>query len=252
VSQEKTEGIVLRGVDFSDTSRIVTFVTPLRGRLTCIAKGARRKGSPFAGALDTFNRLDIVCYTKKNRSVQTLAEVAVLDTFQKVKQNLDRSIYGTLALEIVERTVHEEEPSKDLYETLVKGLQGWGAWDGDARTYISWLLLQLLRAAGFAPDLEYCLHCGAPATANMAPRFDFAGGVTCGACPSNRRVTESGLTMLRAMLSENDACPNQLEQPSSKNASAEVFSLLRHYASHQLETDFRSVRVIEEMFGCGG
>ena len=250
MSQVKSEGIVLRGVDFSDTSRIVTFVTPLRGRLTCIAKGARRKGSPFAGALDTFNRVDLVCYAKKSRSVQTLGEVAVLDTFHDIKQNLESSVYAALALEIVERTVHEDDPSNDLYETLVRGLHGWGAWDGEARTYISWLSLQLLRAAGFAPQLEYCVHCGAPA--KDAARFDFAGGITCASCPSSRRVTESTLTVLRAMQSENDACPNVTEQEAQANSSAEVFSLLRHYASHQLETDFRCIRVIEDMFGSGG
>ena len=56
VSQEKTEAIVLRGVDFSESSRIVTFLSPERGRLTCIAKGARRKNSGVSAVLDTFNR----------------------------------------------------------------------------------------------------------------------------------------------------------------------------------------------------
>ena len=116
--QEKTEAVVLRGVEFSETSRIVTFLTPRRGRVACIAKGARRKGSPMAAVLDTFNRVDMVYYRRQGRQVQTLAEAALLDGFPGLKGDLDRSLFAAIPLEIAFRVAHENEPSEALYAAL--------------------------------------------------------------------------------------------------------------------------------------
>ena len=78
MAQEKAEALVLRGVDFSETSRIITFLSPERGLLTCIAKGVRRKGSPLASVLDTFNHVELVYYWKEGRGVHTLGEASLL------------------------------------------------------------------------------------------------------------------------------------------------------------------------------
>jgi len=77
VEREHTEAIVLKGVDFSETSRIVTLITPDRGKMACMAKGVKRPKSPMAGVLDTFNRIDLVYTWKDTRQVQTLIEANV-------------------------------------------------------------------------------------------------------------------------------------------------------------------------------
>ncbi|HNT88720.1 MAG TPA: DNA repair protein RecO, partial [Candidatus Hydrogenedentes bacterium] len=92
--QERTEAVVLRGVDFSESSRIVTFLTPDRGRVACLAKGARRKNCPYAAALDTFNRVELVYYWKDGRNVQTLGEAALLDAYPGIKGDLEKSVYA--------------------------------------------------------------------------------------------------------------------------------------------------------------
>ena len=105
--QERTEAVVLRGIAFSETSRIVTFLTPGRGRLACLAKGAYRRRSAFGGALDTLNRVELVYYWKSSRSVQPLAEVSVLDAFPGIKTNLEKATCAALPLELAYRVTQE-------------------------------------------------------------------------------------------------------------------------------------------------
>jgi DNA repair protein RecO (recombination protein O) len=240
VSQEKSEGVVLRAVDFSETSRIVTLLTPERGKLACLAKGVRRKNSRLASALDTFNRVELVYYWKEARQVQTLAEAALLDGFPGIKCDLERVTYAAFALELVYRAVHENEPSQGLYADMVDGLTRLAAWPGDARTHVCWQVLRLLGAAGFGPELDRCVACGGDASG--APGFAFGAGVVCGYCRADRRVSAETLSALRALNESMEACP-------AIAAPAETFALLRHYARRQLECDFRSARVIEQMFG---
>jgi DNA repair protein RecO (recombination protein O) len=238
--QEKSEALVLRGVDFGETSRIVTFLTPHRGRMACLAKGVRRRNSPLAAALDAFNRVELVYYWKDGRQVQQLGEVSVLDAFAGLKRDLERSTFAAFPVEIAARTAHENEPSEDLYVTLVRGLSGLDVWTGDPRAHCCWQAMRLLCVAGFAPNLSACVHCGVDVA---EPRgFAYAGGVACPGCPADLRLTGAALAGLRAAQSSVESCPTL---PIEK----EVFHLLRRFAARQLDTEFRSIRVIESMFG---
>jgi DNA repair protein RecO (recombination protein O) len=51
---ERTIGLILRTRPFTETSLIVQWLTADFGRLSTIAKGARRTKSPFAGKLDLY------------------------------------------------------------------------------------------------------------------------------------------------------------------------------------------------------
>jgi DNA repair protein RecO (recombination protein O) len=240
VAQERAEAIVLRGVDFSETSRIVTFLSPDRGLLACMAKGARRRNSPLGSVLDTLNRVELVYYWKDGRSVQPLGEAALIEGYGALKGSLEKATYAAFPVEIVCKVAHENEPSRGLFGSFVRGLDGLAVWPGNVRTHACWQALQLLAAAGFAPALDACAECARPVA--EAAGFSYAGGVTCASCRSDRRIGREEHASLRALMLADDACP-AVECPR------EVFGLLRHFAARQLETDFRSVRVIEEMLG---
>ncbi len=237
MSQERSEALVLRGVDFSETSRIVTFLTPHRGRMACMALGARRSKSPLGGVLDTLNRLELVYYWRDGREVQKLGEAALLDGYGGIKSDLDKSLHAAFPLELLYKVAHENEPSEELYAAAVHGFDGLKTWTGDARTYAGWMVLHLLGVAGFAPSLEACCECGRELEA--ATGFSWAGGATCGTCRHDVRVAGEDYRALQALGASPEACPEL-------KASKRVFSLLRRYASRQLDTDFRSVRVIEQ------
>ena len=238
--QEKTEAVVVRGVDFSETSRIVTFLTPQRGLMVCMAKGARRKNSPVAAALDAMNRVELVYYWKDGRRTQQMGEVSILDTHSGLKKDLERHTFAAFPLELAYRTAHENEPSEVLYATLTRGLAGLDAWRGDARLHCCWQVMQLLGAAGFAPSLDVCVRCGVELEA--AAGFAFEGGVTCSDCTADRRLSPAALACLRALQDAGAACPAVVLDKG-------VFTLLRCYAARHIETEFKSVRVIESMFG---
>ena len=238
--QERTEAVVLRGVDFSETSRIVTFLCPDRGRVACMAKGARRRKSPLAATLDTFNRVELVYSWKDGRAVQSLIEAAILDGFEAVKGDLEKATWAAFPLELAYKAAHENNPSHALYAALIQGLESLAAWDGDIRTHACWQVWRLLAAAGYEPGLDVCVECGGPVP--EAPGFSYAGGVTCSACRPDRKVSVRDYAALRAIAGQAATCPRE---PMSQA----VVHLLRQYAARQLEGDFRSVRVIEQMFG---
>jgi len=225
---------VLRGVDFSETSRIVTFLSPERGRLVCLAQGARRPKSALASALGTFTRLEIVYYWKDSRNVQKLGEATVLEPFNGLRTQVEKAVYAAFPLELAYKTAQENEPSHELYVTLVTGLRSLEAWDSDIRWHTAWLALRMLEAAGYAPKTV----ADGPATG-----FSYDSGVTTRGEQNDRRIGKPEEEALRCLSERWEECP------PFHAASKAVFSLLRGFAMRQLDTDFRSLRVIDQMFG---
>lgn len=239
MSQEKAEAHVLRGVDFSETSRIITFLTPERGRLTCIAKGVRRKNSALGPVLGTMNRVELIYYWKEGRSVQTLAEASLLNAYPDTKRDLERGAFAAFPLEIATRVAHDNEPSRAFHGALQRGLESLETWRGDARAHCCWQVARLLAAAGFAPELDRCVQCGGVIGDN--PGFDLGGGVLCGACRTGPGLSLAAWDALRALFGATDRCPEVAAIPA-------VFRLLREYTARQTESDYRSLRVLDEMF----
>ena len=58
----KLEAIVLRSIRYGEADRILHLLTPQRGRIGAIAKGARRARSRFGGRLEPFSRVALVLH----------------------------------------------------------------------------------------------------------------------------------------------------------------------------------------------
>src|SRR3954452_4832687 len=58
----KTEAIVLRSIRYGEGDRVLHLYTPRRGRLSAIAKGARKACSRFGDRPELFSSLDFVLY----------------------------------------------------------------------------------------------------------------------------------------------------------------------------------------------
>src|ERR1700737_37777 len=58
----KTEAIVLRSIRYGEADRILHLYTPHRGRISAIAKGARRARSRFGARLEPFFHVRLVLH----------------------------------------------------------------------------------------------------------------------------------------------------------------------------------------------
>ena len=171
----------------------------------------------MAGLLDTFNRLEIVYYWKDGRSVQKLAEASLLHSFAGLKSDLDKSVFAAFPLEFAYKVAQENEPSHDLFAELSDGLSRLESWTCPARTHAAWQMLRLLTVAGFGPDLS-------SAGAFEAP------------------IHAGELNTLRELASPGDTCPIPNDVP-------EAFDALARFVVRHIDSEFRSLRVIGQMFG---
>ena len=237
--QERSEGVVLRAVDYSETSRIVTFLTPGRGQVACMVKGARRPGSHTGAALDSFNRVEIVYYWKESRSVQTLTEASLLDGFGAIKADFDKGLYGSFILELAYKLSGEGIAAEEIYAALVNNFEDLTRWTGEPRLHAAWQTLRLLEAGGLAPAVASCVECGA-AVPEGGCKFSMKGGVVCADCSAPHRLRPETRQALAVFSDARRACPTE-------TAPSALFTLLSRFAAEQTGAAFRSLQVIEQI-----
>ena len=120
MASEKTEGIVLRVVDFSETSCVVTWMTRDFGKITTMAKGARRPKSSFEAAIDVLAICRIVFLHKTSGAMSLLTEAKLDRRFRSSATNLKRLYAGYYVIELLNILTDEGDSNPALFDLAVK------------------------------------------------------------------------------------------------------------------------------------
>jgi len=149
---ERTVGIILRTRPLTETSLIVQWLTADFGRLSTVAKGARRPKSPFSGKLDLLYEAEF-SFTRSRRSeLHTLSEVSLLETHRPLRHELPTLRQAVYCAALIEQTTEAESAIPAIFR-LFKDLLDWlPAAPSQPRTIYSFEL-KLLHELGLGPDL---------------------------------------------------------------------------------------------------
>ena len=177
----KTEGVIIRSVDFRESSKIITCYTRDYGKIALIAKGAKRQKSRLGGALDLLNQVAIVFYKKETRDVQTLSHAEILHSFPVEQGDLQRLSLALAVAEFLDRAEEKEHPNERLYVQLVAALRAIErAKQGElALLQFLWRWLEI---SGFKPKLRHCLRCARPLSGRWVYFSEEKGGYFCEQC----------------------------------------------------------------------
>ena len=186
---EKTLALIIRQVDFSETSRVVTMFTRDLGKLGAMVKGARRLRGPFAGALDLLSICRIVLLRKHSDSLDLLTEAELVQSFARPRNSLPVLYAGFYIAELLSELTHEYDPHPSLFDLANDSLRELES-GGDVRLVLRRFELGILRETGHMPQLERCAACGRPIEGPGQVAFSVAGGgVLCRSCAPAHRST---------------------------------------------------------------
>ena len=116
-----TEGIIVKRSNFGEADRILTIITPYKGKIRVIAKGVRRITSRRAGNVEVLNKVKLQIFQGKGMEILTEAEALL--TFPKIKNDLIMSTYGSHLAELSERFLPEGQPNPAIYQLLSATLE---------------------------------------------------------------------------------------------------------------------------------
>ena len=231
---EKTTAIVLRVIEFSESSCIVTLMTRDFGKVTAMAKGARRLKSPFQGALDLLSISRIVFLLKKTDVLNLLTEAKLERRFQSAAVDLNRLYAGYYIVELLAAMTDEGDPHVELYDWACRHLiaidEG-GPWMQSVMQFEIGALVLL----GHKPMLEQCVECGRPKTlSDLNVSFGLqVGGILCPKCrPGKRAVANLTANSWRNLLRMSQT--DDHNEPWDGGSDPELRQFLNQYMSQHL------------------
>ena len=182
----KTVGIVLRKIDFGDTSKIATLITPEFGKLSVIIKGGRTGKSRIGALVDTLNEVEVIFYDKKSRDVQLVSQADLLNNFTRIKDDFEKLKHASAALELVNVLTVENHEYDRLYRGLKKILLLLNTSDNDSRILFVKFFLFLLKELGYEFQYDNCTFCGKELTDGSTVKFNYELGMMCDNCSPGR------------------------------------------------------------------
>lgn len=174
-----TKALVLRGVDYKESDKILTLLTAEMGKVTASARGCRKKGSPIAAGCQLLCWSEMVLYEYQGRWV--VKEATTEREFRGVREDLEKLALACYLAEVTETLALEELPSPELLSLILNSLHGLEKLNKPQNLIKAAFELRAMCLAGYEPLLDGCAVCGCDEVSE--PRFHLREGVLhCAPC----------------------------------------------------------------------
>ena len=219
MSIEKTDAIVLKTVDFMETSLVLTVFTRDLGKVRGLAKGARRLKNPFETSLDLLASIKLTFIRKNSDALDLFTEAKLARRFRPNSRNLRGLYAGYYVVELLDAMTEDYDPAPKLWrltDLTLASLAKRGRVGSRVFAYEAYLL----DSFGEFPSVRNCVECGQELPLdrvdNLARKIWFEndrGGVVCRNCLARRRtlgLVSTTIGALKALETARDAARNML------------------------------------------
>jgi DNA repair protein RecO (recombination protein O) len=224
----KDEAIVLRELDWSETSQVVVLLSREHGKVRGLAKGSKRQSPShlerFSGGFELLTRGQVVATTRPT-ALATVTEWDLHADRFALRHDWRAQRVALYGASVAEAMLAEEDPHPTAFDALDQFLdQAAGERDAALLRY-QWALLV---TTGFVPELKADVRSGEALNGARGLSFDArAGGLTREQGPDIWRVREATVRALR----DGDGEPDAMAR-----ANRLLCTYIRHLLDQQLPT----------------
>ena len=230
MNQTENTAIVLRRVNYRDNDRMVTLLSPSRGRIDALIRNCRKPKSHNLNAAELFALGDYMLIETGGRIIVT--SVHLIETFYPLRADYERLTCATWLLSLAEAAAEPEQEQQELFMLLLHTLSRLAFSAQPWKPLLSGFLLHFSACQGFKPRLNHCTLCGK--RLGEEPPFFFdaeEGGLVCGDCHRSRSQVPLSPEQLRWM--RHALTVGSASWVNTPEAEA-PFELLRSYVESKL------------------
>lgn len=242
----RISAIVLKRRDQGEADRLLTVLTPDRGKLTLLAKGVRRQASRKAGHIEPFTHVDLLI--AKGKSLDLITQAETIEAHRPLREDLWRSTWAYYVAELADAFTIDADPQALLFELLAETLDRLSQ-GADPALCVRYYELHLLALVGYQPQLFRCVHCNEL----LQPEVNFLslprGGALCPKHGANQPETIAlalpVFKLLRFLQTRgwSEAALLQITPATAR----QVESILARYIVYHLERGLRSTVFMERL-----
>lgn len=150
-----TKGLVIRTVNYSESSVIATIYTSELGIRTYMIKGVRSSKKRKGNIYQPMQFLDLIVSERDNKNMQYIREAKPLFHYKQVPYDIRKTAIGLFLLELISITVKEMEPNEELYAFIQQEFQNLDTVSSSFSDYHLQFMLSFSQLLGFFPLDNY-------------------------------------------------------------------------------------------------
>ena len=243
-------GLVLHRINLGETDKIVTLYTRELGKISAVAKGARKGNSRLSGATELFTLSRFLLGTGKSLDIVQQCEISA--AFSSLRLDLERMARATYFCELLDRFTAERDASSsaellDLTVSALRLLEQAAPQILDLAVHA--YELRLLDTLGYAPVLTHCVRCGEPIHGRQIGFSPALGGVLCAfdrfKADDAQALSGEAAAMLQMLGTEEpEAWRTQTVTPK---IAADMARALRWYIRARTERNLKSADFLDSL-----
>lgn len=154
----KTKGIIISESNMGDFDKMLTMLTPGQGKISCVAKGARRPKSNLLAGTQFLCFGEYIMY--KGAENYSINSCETIEMFYNIRVDLDKLENAVKITKIIQDVTGENENCYKILQLYLNTLFMISEGEKDADFIISVFKLKLLCYLGLRPKIEACTNCG--------------------------------------------------------------------------------------------
>ena len=244
-----TQAIVLRTRPFGESDKIVSFLTENHGKLTGIAKGAKRSRKRFVNSLEPFSLVNLRFQDHTHNNLAFIQASDLLLGFKHLMTSLEKISCASYLVEITDGLIGEREENRLVFQHLKDGLTQLE--ETMSLTFITFFELKLLKLAGYQPLLDSCRRCGKGYRDQCAVGWHFSprdGGILCELCSRFRKeifpLSAATLEILQNLQQEESIASSGVSPPTA--TLKEIRSAVLRFIEFHMEREIKSAAFLQQ------
>jgi DNA repair protein RecO (recombination protein O) len=194
---EKTRGIFLHAVKYSETSLITSIYTEAYGRQSFIINGVRSKNSTVkASIFQPLYLLDLEIYYNPGREIHRIKNAQIAFPYSTIPFDIRKSTQVLFLAEVISKSLREEEANIEVFDFIYHSLRLLDLTEAGIGNFHIWFLFKLTRFLGFSPSRD---------NAGICNFFDLQTASFVSREPLHNQFTDKHVTGLFARLFEVDS-----------------------------------------------
>ena len=252
MSSYSTPAIVLRKIDYGEYDFVITLFTLKKGKVSVIAKSAKKSKKRFAGILELFSIIDVVCNVGRRKGLPVLQEAALTHPFFHIRSSALKTAYASYWAELINEWMESGQKQVQLYQLFQYVLRELDL-SGASEAALSILFqIKFLTISGLSPNLRQCSVCRIEIEKIKETRvqFDFAkGGIICDECASKtlkKPFLSKGIIKQLLWMEKGDLA-KAVRVRFSTDALKEASEFLETFVPYHLGKEPRSLKFLQQI-----
>ncbi len=245
-----TNAINLKSYPLSETDKIILMYSKEKGLIRGVAKGSKKQKSKLGGRMDMLVANKLMLFKGKN--LNTIAQAEALNTFYKIRIDMDKLLYSMYCAEIILNFGVENDPSsEEIFNLFYNCLNQISECSTKTQLLLCVVRFQLkmTNILGYCLELSNCCVCNSEINEAELYFSLKGGGVVCKNCKNNLILSKKMNLKLRNFLltlqDTNFDEKTYFDETANEKITQFCFGLLKDYIAQFSLKKFKTLESLQ-------